>query len=253
MGADDSATVPRRKRWLRTALAAVLSLLIALLPLVGAIASYAVSGEPVEPDLMFSGVYAGVVLVALAWLGAGLFRLVKRMNRLAASTTNSSGPAIRNPELLRAVLAEHDLSCVRCDYNLRGLSAAICPECQEPITVHLAGADPLRPVVWAARLAVAACGVFGVRGGLELWRLVRMWGFLPMSGVGGGWRLRVALVLPCAVDLGALLVIAFVALAWARAGPGRARGVSRWRALNIAVGLLALMGAVDVLAWTLYF
>lgn len=37
---------------------------------------------------------------------------------------------------LRAYLAERDAPCPRCQYNLRGVTDAACPECGQPIDVN---------------------------------------------------------------------------------------------------------------------
>ncbi len=38
-----------------------------------------------------------------------------------------------DPEALKAYLAERDMACLGCGYNLRGLTQTVCPECGEVI------------------------------------------------------------------------------------------------------------------------
>lgn len=46
------------------------------------------------------------------------------------------------PDLLRAYLADRDVSCPMCGYNLRGLTSARCPECGEAIELRVGLAEP---------------------------------------------------------------------------------------------------------------
>ncbi|MBY0263560.1 MAG: hypothetical protein K2Q20_14535 [Phycisphaerales bacterium] len=40
---------------------------------------------------------------------------------------------VDDPDELREYLADHDVSCVKCGYNLRGLRGDACPECGGPV------------------------------------------------------------------------------------------------------------------------
>ncbi|MEO1716444.1 MAG: hypothetical protein AAFR76_04970 [Planctomycetota bacterium] len=40
---------------------------------------------------------------------------------------------------LRAYLAERDVPCPRCGYNLRGVTEPVCPECEFSLTLELHG------------------------------------------------------------------------------------------------------------------
>jgi hypothetical protein len=43
---------------------------------------------------------------------------------------------------LTRFLAERDQPCPGCDYNLRGLQTSVCPECNQPLVLRLALAEP---------------------------------------------------------------------------------------------------------------
>jgi hypothetical protein len=116
----------------------------------------------------------------------------------------------------------------------------------------MVGTDPLRPVVWVARLTVAACLVFGGHGAPEIWQTIRIWNMAFGWGQSQGMRAKVAMLLPGVCDLFSLLVVALAALAWLTAGPGARRAAARWRALNIAAALLLFMSIGHVIAWVLY-
>lgn len=64
---------------------------------------------------------------------------------------------------LAAYLADKDIACPACRYNLRGLTTDQCPECRQTLVLSVAQAEP--PVVQfvLAVMGLAACGVaFGI-------------------------------------------------------------------------------------------
>jgi hypothetical protein len=63
-------------------------------------------------------------------------------------TGNSAG-------LLREFLAEADLPCPGCGYNLRGLQASACPECNQALVLQVALAEPRLGPLIAALLGLA--------------------------------------------------------------------------------------------------
>lgn len=47
-----------------------------------------------------------------------------------------------NAEMLKTFLAERDLPCPSCTYNLRGLRNNVCPECHQSLEVTVALTEP---------------------------------------------------------------------------------------------------------------
>lgn len=60
----------------------------------------------------------------------------------------------------RAYVAGHDTPCPGCGYNLRGLTAARCPECNEDLLLGLRLAEP-RLGGWLGAVGGAFAGVVG--------------------------------------------------------------------------------------------
>jgi hypothetical protein len=76
-----------------------------------------------------------------------------------------SAPA-EDSALLRDFLAQRDIACPVCSYNLRGLSRPVCPECSAPLHLRV-GSDNLRLGPWllaviALALALGFDGVVAV-------------------------------------------------------------------------------------------
>lgn len=65
--------------------------------------------------------------------------------------------SIEPVEFLRQFLAERDIACPQCDYNLRDLPTNICPECGHELELRLTTADP--------RPAAAIAGLMGLSAG----------------------------------------------------------------------------------------
>src|SRR5262249_19878993 len=156
------------RRLVRLLIALFLTAGIVLMPALGAWLAYKQTGEPMEPDLVRGGCLAPGGPAGLGGVGPGpvprLAPLHKPAPTVAARATVGGGRRVEDPELVRAFLASHDFPCSRCGYNLRGLPPGPCPECREPIVLHIAGSDLFRPIVWLARLGVAACALSGLLG-----------------------------------------------------------------------------------------
>src|SRR5262245_53559244 len=196
------------RRWKRIGPPAFLTILIILLPVVGARLSYRFYGEPVEQDLVNGGVLTAAAMAALAWAGLALYKIVGRMNMMAVGATRGGGVSLTDPALIEPILAAHDLPCVRCGYNLRGLPGGACPECREPIMLTIAGSDPLRPIVWLTRLSVVVYAISALPGLWGMWWAVQRWPgvFFMYPGISM-LRARVALMLhPVVCVLGLLLL-----------------------------------------------
>jgi len=69
----------------------------------------------------------------------------------------------KNIDLLREFLAEADVPCPGCGYNLRGLRAGACPECNEALQLQVGLVEPrVLPYVAAAAGLSAGAGAAGL-------------------------------------------------------------------------------------------
>lgn len=75
----------------------------------------------------------------------------------------------RQAELLRAFLAERDVACPGCGYNLRGLTGDACPECHETIHLGVVPGDTAWGTLVGTIVALSiAAGMAGVVAGFSL-------------------------------------------------------------------------------------
>lgn len=81
--------------------------------------------------------------------------------------------AISDDELLIAFLHDHEEKCPVCEYNLKMLTKAVCPECGRGLTLSVGTSEPyMRPwiVLMVACTSGGALGIFWclaiLRGGL---------------------------------------------------------------------------------------
>ncbi|MEM9250819.1 MAG: hypothetical protein AAGB29_00585 [Planctomycetota bacterium] len=79
----------------------------------------------------------------------------------ASETTNETAQATPH-ERLFAFLADQDVDCPRCDYNLRGTRSPMCPECGVELALRVAPANPKI----AAYLFTVGSSAFGFGGSL---------------------------------------------------------------------------------------
>src|SRR5262245_31050391 len=56
---------------------------------------------------------------------------------------------------LQSFLAETDISCPSCDYNLRGLKGNACPECNQQLVLRVSLAEPRQRAFIAAVIGLA--------------------------------------------------------------------------------------------------
>ena len=70
-----------------------------------------------------------------------------------------TAPAGQAP-LLNAYLAERDVPCPRCGYNLRSLAGERCPECGDQLTLRVGLSEP-RATAYLTALAASCAGVGG--------------------------------------------------------------------------------------------
>lgn len=81
-------------------------------------------------------------------------------------------PPLPSQDHLAAYLAQRDVPCPACNYNLRGLTADRCPECNRELVLQIRLAEP-RIGAWIAALAGAAA-MLGFNGLLFLYFLAYM-------------------------------------------------------------------------------
>jgi hypothetical protein len=66
--------------------------------------------------------------------------------------------SIEDRDIIVRVLAEHDLACPSCGYNLRGLTNVNCPECNQRLVLRVGLAEP--------RIGSFVAGLVAIAGGL---------------------------------------------------------------------------------------
>ncbi len=142
-------------------------------------------------------------------------------------------------EFLRAFLAERDLPCPLCGYNLRALRSEKCPECGSEVEVTVGLTEP--------RMAAFIAGVVGLAAGLGFCALILLWvGWLHVTRDGGP-GLNKLWMLPIGVVVNAVALRIWLGLR------RRIRTMSRrkqwvaavacfWLSLAVAVGFFATAG-----------
>jgi hypothetical protein len=234
---------PHRSRRLWTG--AALTAAILCFPGIGASVAYDYTDDPVDGRLVLSATLVAASLAGAAWAGLGVFRLITWVEARERSRAQRTDQRLEDPELVRAVLARHDVPCPACGYNLRGLSAGSCPECHRPITLHLAGADPLRPLVWVIRLAIATSALSTVVAAFRLAQLYQLWPYY-LRGAPFPRQYFYFLANPV-VSVLTLLAVGVAVVLWKR------EAVSRWSVLLLALGGLALSIALDAVNYAMRF
>lgn len=107
---------------------------------------------------------------------------------------------------LRAYLAERDVACPSCGYNLRGLQSPACPECNQALKLQVGLAEP--------RIGHFIAGLVGLAMGFGFCFIVGLWGLFAAP--------RTTMLIP----LGAGVVVLGASLwLWVRAR-GRLRRAS---------------------------
>jgi len=75
-------------------------------------------------------------------------------------------------DLLREYLAERDVACPSCQYNLRNLTSATCPECGERLVLLVRSADPRQAAPLAGLIFLSAGA--GLNGLLLIYGVVKI-------------------------------------------------------------------------------
>jgi hypothetical protein len=114
-------------------------------------------------------------------------------------TRMDPGPIPPSPELLRQFLADRDIECPGCGYNLRGLTGDRCPECASALALAINLHEP--------RSAAFISGLVGIGAGLGFNGLIFgwfLWELLVDSRFGPGLHESYTLIVGLVVE-GAML------------------------------------------------
>ena len=135
----------------------------------------------------------------------------------------AQGEVAEHDALLLAYLGGHDEPCPMCEYNLRGLTGTVCPECGEALRLRVSLSEP--------KMAAYLCGLIGLSAGVGFSGIFLVFGVvsLLLYGSGGGFLwIFVALVSQFVIE-GLAIWAWLVRRSWIRR---RSRG-QRW-ALAVA-------------------
>lgn len=93
----------------------------------------------------------------------------------------AQGEVAEHGARLRAHLAGHDEPCPMCEYNLRGLTGTVCPECGEALRLRVSLSEP--------KMAAYLCGLIGLSVGFGFSGVFLVLGVvgLLLEGSGGGF------------------------------------------------------------------
>ena len=92
----------------------------------------------------------------------------------------AQGELAEHDARLRAYLGGHDEPCPMCEYNLRGLTGTVCPECGEALRLRVSLSEP--------KMAAYLCGLIGLSVGVGFSGIILAFGVVGtlMYGFGGG-------------------------------------------------------------------
>jgi hypothetical protein len=151
---------------------------------------------------------------------------------------------------LRVFLAERDVSCPHCGYNLRGLQSTVCPECRHALQLQLDGDFAARRYLWLVQALLLLLSVLGIAGfATSVWQIVTSY---PLYAQG---KLH---MLPWIISLtsNVLAVVAYV-YAWVRVRRAKRTGLHVIRAYVITIvvlfGATLLVFADWIFQWVAYW
>ena len=153
--------------------------------------------------------------------------------------SNEHGESAGRDAFLRGYLAERDEPCPMCEYNLRRLTGAVCPECGEALRLRVSLSEP--------KMAAYLCGLIGLSMGVGFSGIVLVWVlifFLFERYIGLSPSAISVLVFQLALE-GAAMGFWLRKRRWVR----RRSGIQQ-RAL-VATGWAASVGLVILFFWTL--
>lgn len=134
-------------------------------------------------------------------------------------------PRDRDDVDLRAFLADRDVACPLCGYNLRGLTSDGCPECGQRLTLSVALAEP--------RQRAFIAGVVGISLSLGFCAMLLAWVVLMLVRRGARSGPNLIEILP--VVLGTV-VASILLWGWIKFRPRLMRmdGDARWACAGLA-------------------
>jgi len=142
---------------------------------------------------------------------------------------SSRRPDAQDAQLLSAYLAERDVPCPRCGYNLRALTSGRCPECGDEFQLQVGLVEP-RLGAYVA-LLVACC--FGCGGST-------LFGAVALTAAPRGWWTE-----PSAVVLLVQLLLSGVLLLIVLRARRRFRKAARSVQWTLAVAAWLLIAALS--------
>lgn len=136
---------------------------------------------------------------------------------------------------MQLFLAERDVPCPGCGYNLRGLESPACPECNEALELRITLAEP--------RQGAYIAGIIGLSIGIGFHGIMLAWAAFIMLWAGFGTASMMADVWP--LPLALILEVAALA-AWMR-GRRRLRRMPQRGQVTLAAACWGLTAALAVL------
>ena len=131
--------------------------------------------------LWWSGFFIALVGGAVAvWALIIRGRLKGHRRRPDRTGPVAQGELAEHDALLLAYLGGHDEPCPMCEYNLRGLTGTVCPECGEALRLRVSLSEP--------KMAAYLCGLIGLSVGVGFSGIILAFGIVGtmMYGFGGG-------------------------------------------------------------------
>ena len=105
-----------------------------------------------------------------------------RSRAAAPATLPSNVDATSDGSLLQTFLADRDVPCPQCSYNLRDLHGSRCPECGEDLVLRVNVAEPRQAALITGLVGLSAGA--GLSGLLVLYIVIQMLRHQQWSGVG---------------------------------------------------------------------
>jgi hypothetical protein len=147
--------------------------------------------------------------------------------------TQTGLATIDNPEWLLQFLADQDVPCPGCGYNLRGLTTPTCPECAQALTLRVGLTEP--------RLGMFS-GLLGAAAGLGFHGLLLL--YMVVMIVRVGFRGAPPLGLFLVHNVASALVMGLATWLWCARRAAFRRGSSSARKTAVGLQWLALVGDV---------
>ena len=142
-------------------------------------------------------------------------------------------------ELLKALLAERDLPCPVCGYNLRAIASTNCPECGAKLDLRVGSTDlklgPWLVAVLSVGLPLGACALWSITIAIFM-TIQNTWAAASVTGI---ITLGIASI-PYAIAMAALIAKRRWFWKWSR---------TRQRVVTAIVGIGSSLVFVGLMAW----